>query len=213
MATVLYNTAHPLGDDASYSMAVGGEFVQAYREANPIDEVVHLDLYRMEIPQLDADVLSGWGKLGEGVALENLTDTERGKIRRIGELADQFAAADKYIFVNPVWNLSYPPVLKAYIDSVCIAGKTFKYVPNQGRVGLLADRKAVHIQASGSFLSPGSESADMEMGHRHLKVIMEFLGVPSFEGIFVEGMAVRSDQAAAIKERAIRQAREVARSF
>lgn len=213
MATVLYITANPHDHEASYSIAVGKEFVRAYRSANPNDEVVHLDLYQMNIPQLDADVFSGWGKLEAGVAFAQLSEAERAKIMRLGELVDQFVAADKYIFVNPVWNYSYPPVMKAYIDSICIAGKTFKYIPGQGRVGLLGDKKAIHIQASGSVLSPGSDDADLNMGHRHLGVIMEFLGVPGFEGIFVEGMAAAPEQASAIKEKAIRQACELALGF
>lgn len=213
MVKVLYITAHPLDRETSYSMAVGTEFVQAYRSANPQDEIVHLDLYKMDIPQLDADVFSGWGKLGAGTVFEELTDEEKAKVSRLGELVDQFVAADKYVFVSPIWNFSYPPVMKAYIDSICVAGKTFTYIPGQGRVGLLSDKKAVHIQASGSVLSPESAMADLEMGHRHLDAIMEFLGVPSFEGIFVEGMAAVPDQAAIIKEKAIRQAREIAQGF
>lgn len=39
-----------------------------------------------------------------------------------------------------MWNLSFPPVLKAYIDAVAVAGKTFKYTP-EGPVGLLTDKK------------------------------------------------------------------------
>ncbi|WP_349292467.1 NAD(P)H-dependent oxidoreductase [Paenibacillus sp. ATY16] len=65
---------------------------------------------------------------------------------------------------------------------MCVAGKTFQYVPGKGPVGLLEHKKAVHIQASGSVLSPGSDFASFEMGHRHLNVIMKFLGVPSLEG-------------------------------
>ncbi|SDD84672.1 FMN-dependent NADH-azoreductase [Paenibacillus sp. UNCCL117] len=213
MATVLYITANPHDEEKSYSMLVGKEFVQAYRSANPYDEVIHLDLYKRDIPQLDKDVFSGWGKLKEGVAFDKLTEPEKMKLSRIGELVDQFVAADKYLFVNPIWNYSYPPVMKSYIDSICIAGKTFKYLPNIGRVGLLGDKKAVHIQASGSFLSSGSDDADLEMGHRHLKVIMDFVGVPSFEAIFVEGMAAKPELEPAIKEKAIQQAREVARRF
>lgn len=213
MATVLYITANPHDHETSYSMAVGKEFVQTYRSTNTNDEVVHLDLFRMDIPQLDADVFSGWGKLGAGTAFEELTDAEKAKVSRLGELVDQFAAADKYVFVSPTWNYSYPPVMKAYIDSVCVAGKTFKYIPGKGLVGLLSDKKAVHIQASGSVLSPGSAFADFEMGHRHIASIMGFLGVPSFEGIFVEGMAAAPDQAPAIKEKAIQQAREAALNF
>ncbi|MFD7525617.1 NAD(P)H-dependent oxidoreductase [Paenibacillus chitinolyticus] len=213
MATVLYITANPQDEEKSYSMLVAKEFVQAYRSANPSDEVSHLDLYKMEIPQLDKDIFSGWGKLNAGISFEKLTEAEKMKLGRLGELVDQFVAADKYIFVTPVWNYSYPPVMKSYIDSICIAGKTFKYLPDIGRVGLLNDKKAVHIQASGSFLSPGSGDADLEMGHRHLKVIMEFLGVPSIEGIFVEGMAATPEQEPAIKEKAIRQARVIALRF
>ncbi len=56
MATVLYITAHPHDHQASYSMAVGKEFIDTYREANPQDEVIHLDLYQMNIPHIDADV-------------------------------------------------------------------------------------------------------------------------------------------------------------
>ncbi|EJL26095.1 NAD(P)H-dependent oxidoreductase [Brevibacillus sp. BC25] len=213
MATVLYITANPHDHEKSYSMLVGKEFVQTYRSANPNDEVIHLDLYKMDIPQLDLDVFSGWGKLKAGIAFDQLTEAEIRKLSRMDELVDQFVAADKYIFVTPIWNYSYPPVMKSYIDSICIAGKTFKYLPDVGRVGLLSDKKAVHIQASGSFLSPGSDDADLEMGHRHLKAIMEFVGVPTFEAIFVEGMAAKPEQEPAIKEKAMQQAREIAMKF
>jgi len=212
MEKVLYITANPNDQETSYSMAVGQEFVQAYRSANPHDEVIHLDLYKNDIPQLDADIFSGWGKLGAGTAFEELTDTEKAKVSRLAELVDQFVAANKYVFVNPIWNFSFPPVMKAYIDAVCVAGKTFKYT-DKGPIGLLGDKKAVHIQASGSVLSSGSEFAQFEMGHRHMDAIMKFFGIPIFEGIFVEGMAKAPDQALAIKEKAIQQAREVASSF
>lgn len=213
MAKVLYITAHPHDHTTSYSLAVGKEFMDAYRETNPNDEVQHLDLYQLNIPHIDADVFSGWGKLSSGTEFGQLNTDEKTKIGRLGELVDQFVAADKYVFVNPMWNFSFPPIMKAYIDSICIAGKTFKYVAGTGPVGLLGDKKAVHIQASGGIYSQGGPSADFEMGHRYLNAIMKFLGVPSFEGIFVEGMAAAPDQAPAIKEKAIQQARELAKRF
>ncbi|SDN04150.1 FMN-dependent NADH-azoreductase [Paenibacillus sp. yr247] len=213
MATVLYITANPSDNETSYSLAVGKEFVEAYRAVNPNDEVIHLDLYKMDIPQIDADVLSGWGKLGSGTAFDQLTSSEKAKVGRLGELVDQFVAADKYIFANPTWNFSFPPVMKAYIDSICVAGKTFSYISGKGPVGLLGSKKGVHIQASGSVLSPGSDFAGFEIGHRHLEVIMKFLGVPSLETIFVEGMAAAPDQAPVIKEKAIQKARELAIKF
>ncbi|WP_435170578.1 NAD(P)H-dependent oxidoreductase [Paenibacillus glycanilyticus] len=212
MSTVLYITAHPNETEASYSLAVGKQFLEAYQAANPNDDIVHLDLFKMDIPRIDADVFSAWEKLGSGTAFNELTIAEQTKVARLGELVDQFVEADKYVFVNPTWNFSYPPVLKAYIDSICVAGKTFKYTEN-GPVGLLDNKKAIHIQASGSVLSPGSDYADFEIGHRHLDVIMKFIGVPSFDAIFVEGMAAASDQARQIKENAIQQAWKLARTF
>jgi FMN-dependent NADH-azoreductase len=211
MATVLYITAHPHDHQTSFSLAVGKEFIEAYREANPNDEVIYLDLYKVNIPHIDADIFSGWGKLRTGSTFDQLTDVEKSKVSRLNELVDQFVAADKYVFVSPMWNFSYPPVLKAYIDSFCIVGKTFKYTEN-GPVGLLGDKKALHIQASGGVYSQGP-AADFESGHSHLSKIMKFTGVPSFEGIFVEGMAAAPDQAQAIKEKAIQQALEVAKRF
>jgi FMN-dependent NADH-azoreductase len=165
----------------------------------------------LNIPQIDNEVFSGWGKLRSGSSFDQLSAGEQAKVTRLGEIVDQFIAADKFIFVNPMWNFSFPPVLKAYIDAVSIAGKTFKYT-EQGPVGMLTDKKALHIQASGGVYSHGP-AQDFEQGHRYLKAIMQFFGVPSFEGIFIEGVAATPDQAPAIKEKAIQQARELAKSF
>lgn len=211
MATVLYVTAHPFDHNASFSMAVGKEFIDAYKEAHPQDEVVHLDLYQLVIPQIDAEVFSGWGQLRSGSSFDKLTAAEQAKVSRLNEIVDQYVAADKYVFVTPMWNFSFPPVMKAYIDAVCIAGKTFKYTET-GPVGLLKDKKAIHIQASGGVYSHGPAAA-IESGHSYLGKIMQFHGVPSFEGIFVEGMGAAPDQAQAIKEKAIAQAKEIAKSF
>jgi FMN-dependent NADH-azoreductase len=102
-------------------------------------------------------------------------------------------------------------VQKVYIDAICIAGKTFSYTEN-GPVGLLADKKAIHIQASGGEYTDGP-AAGFESSHSYLKKIMQFHGVPSFEGIFVEGMAAMPDKAQSIKEKAMTQAKEVAKRF
>jgi FMN-dependent NADH-azoreductase len=211
MATVLYITAHPHDHQNSYSMAVGKAFIDTYKEANPNDEVIVLDLYQLNIPHIDADVFSGWGKLRSGTAYDQLSDAEKSKVGRLNEIVEQYISADKYVFVSPMWNFSFPPVLKAYIDAICIAGKTFKYTEN-GPIGLLTDKKAIHIQARGGVYSEGP-AAGFESGHSYMAKIMQFHGVPSFEGIFVEGMAAMPDQAESIKEKAIAKAKEAAKTF
>ncbi|MFX3674274.1 MAG: FMN-dependent NADH-azoreductase [Paenisporosarcina sp.] len=211
MSKVLYITAHPHDDTKSFSMAVGNAFIETYKKANPTHDIVNVDLYKENIPQIDLDVFNGWGKLRSGKGIEDLSSEEKAKVERLSELCEQFIAANKYIFVTPLWNFSFPPVMKAYLDSVAIAGKTFKYT-EQGPVGLLTDKKALHIQARGGVYSEGP-AAQMEMGHRYLNILMQFFGVPSFEGIFVEGHAVMPERAQEIKEQAIERAKDLAQTF
>ncbi|MFC4778757.1 FMN-dependent NADH-azoreductase [Paenibacillus sp. GCM10023252] len=211
MAQVLYITAHPHDHTTSYSLAVGKAFIEAYKAANPGDEIVPIDLYKVNIPHIDADVFSGWGKLQSGSGFDQLSADEQAKVARLGELSDQFVAADKYVFVTPMWNFSFPPIMKAYIDSICVAGKTFKYTA-EGPVGLLGNKKALHIQARGGIYSQGP-AADFEIGHRHLTVIAGFLGIPTLEGLFVEGQAADASKAEEIKANAIARAKDLAQTF
>lgn len=212
MKTILYITANPNSEEKSYSMAVGNAFIEHYKKENPTDKVIHLDLFKENIPQIDSDVFSGWGKLAQGILFEDLEQVEKNKIARLSELNEQFIHADKYVFVTPFWNFSYPPVMKAYLDSVSVAGKSFKYTTDGVPVGLLINKKALHIQARGGFYSEGI-MADLELGNKHLKTMMNFFGVPSFEEIIVEGHNKEIDQAQEIKEAAIKRAYLLSKTF
>lgn len=211
MSKVLYVTANPKPVAESYSLSVGSEFLKAYREANPNDEIIEIDVYKTDIPQLDADVFSGWGKLQSGKGFDELSASEKVKVGRLNQLVDEFVSADKYIFVSPLWNLSIPPLLKAYIDSVFVAGKTFQYTEN-GPVGLLKNKKAIHIQASGGVYSEGP-AANFELGNRYVKTAMTFLGVTSIESIMVEGMGQEPAEADKIRQQKIEEAKQLAKSF
>ncbi|WP_042455955.1 FMN-dependent NADH-azoreductase [Neobacillus dielmonensis] len=211
MAQVLYITAHPHDETQSYSMAVGKSFIETYKQVNPNDEIIHLDLYKENIPYIDADVFSGWGKLRSGQSFDELSAEEKAKVGRLNELSDQFVAADKYVFVTPLWNFSFPPIMKAYLDSVAVAGKTFKYT-QEGPIGLLTGKKALHIQARGGFYSEGP-AADLEMGHRYISIMMSFFGIPTLEGLFIEGHNAVPDKAEEIKANAIARAKDFAHTF
>ncbi|UFJ42619.1 FMN-dependent NADH-azoreductase [Brevibacillus humidisoli] len=211
MAKVLYITANPKSEEQSYSLSVGRAFLEAYRAESPNDQLIELDLYQTEIPDIDTDVFSGWGKLQQGKAFEELSADEKSKVARINELTEQFISADKYVFVTPMWNFSVPPRMKKYIDTICIAGKTFKYTA-EGSVGLLTDKKAVHIQARGGVYSEGP-AIEFEFGDRYIRAIFSFIGITDAESIIVEGMAQMPDKAETIKQNAIAQAKEVAKRF
>ncbi len=211
MSTVLYITAHPGNAEASFSLGVGEQFVQAYQAANPQDKIVHVDLYNRTIPQIDGDVLGAWGQLQAGGSFDQLTAPQQEKISLLNQLLEEFMAADKYVFVTPMWNFSYPPVVKAYIDAFCVRAKTFKYTEN-GPVGLLHNKKAFHIQASGGIYSEGPV-AERENGSRHLQTVLAFIGVTDFESLFVEGMSYAGDRAPQIKAEAMGNARLAASKF
>lgn len=207
MAKVLYVTANPKEVNESFGLSVGEEFLKAYKEENPNDEIVRLDLFKEDIPYIDIDVFNGWGKLQKGTAFDELDPEEKRKVSRINELTDQFVAVDKYVFVTPLWNLSFPAIFKTYIDNVAIAGKTFKYTES-GPVGLLTDKKAIHIQARGGIYEEGQE-----FGHSYIEAILKFMGVSEIESLFIEGMNQNPEKAEEIKEKAIEEARKVAKNF
>lgn len=208
MATLLFVKANPKPAEQSKSLTMAEEFLAVYRQIHPEDTVVTVDVYQDAIPLIDADVFSGWGKLMQQA---RLTAAEQAKIDAINGCTEQFLVADKYVFVAPMWNLSIPPMLKAYLDTVVIAGKTFKYT-EAGPVGLVTGKKAVLILARGGVYSQPPMS-EMEFAERYLRAILGFLGITDMQSAVCEGHEYAPDQAAAILDAAVARARKLASAF
>lgn len=210
MARILYVTCNLKPVELSRSLSVGKEFLDEYLRQNPADEVHFLDLYRDNIQRIDADVLSGWGEMSKGENFASLTIDQQRKIGRIWKHADQFIAADKYVFVTPMFNLGFPAEFKMYIDAVCVVGKTFAYTP-AGPAGLLKNqgRKCLHIHSSGGFHFGNNEDHSVP----YLKSIMGFMGIDEFEAIVVEGVDAIPDRADEFKRAAVEKARNIATRF
>ncbi|WP_117170192.1 FMN-dependent NADH-azoreductase [Paraliobacillus sediminis] len=210
MAKLLYITANPKDVSDSNSLMVGEEFLAAYAAQNPGDEIEKLDLFAADLQEIDADILSAWGKFGPGTG-DSDTAVERGKVQKMGATLEQFLAADKYVFVTPMWNYSLPPRVKTYIDSLFIPNKTFKYTET-GPVGMLEGKKAVHVHSTGDVYSQGP-SASMNFGDPYLKAVLGYLGVKDYSAVLIEGTKIFPTEAEAIREKAVAQARGVAKSF
>ena len=211
MSKVLYITANPKSKEDSYGLAVGSAFIETYKRTNPQDEVINVDLFNTEIPFIDEVVFSAWGKLAKGTSFDGLSVEEQKKLSSMNTLLEQFMSADKYVFVTPLWNFTVPAVMKAYLDIMCVAGKTFKYTET-GSVGLLKGKKAVHIQARGGVYSSGP-AAEVEMGDRYVNAILNFIGIEDKQSIIAEGMNATPDKAEEIKKSAIEKAQRVAEKF
>lgn len=185
MATMLFIKCNLKPVEHSSSQTAAKAFLEAYMQHNPNDRVDVIDVYRDPIQRIDADVVSGWSKLKSGMDFVALTKEEQRKIKQINKTAEQFAAADKYVFVTPMWNLSFPAELKAYIDSVVVVGKTFMYT-EQGPKGLLSGlgKKCLHIHSSGGFHYGKIEDHSVP----YLKAVTYFMGIKNFEAVVIEGV-------------------------
>lgn len=209
--SLLYINANPKPVEHSGGRRLGNKFIDIFKQERPDVQINELNLYEMDIPELDLDVITAWDKLGNGQLFEELSTTEQEKITKIDQLTMQFIDADYYVFVSPLWNLSFPARLKAYIDTVFVAGKTFKYTEN-GAVGLLPGKKAIHIQTRGGIYSePPMEQ--FELGDRYLRTALQFLQVDVSDSLIAEGMDHFPEKADELMAEAMQRAVEAAKEF
>jgi FMN-dependent NADH-azoreductase len=207
MSTLLVVRAHPLTSEFSRSMQLTDEFVHVYAGAHPDDDVVDLNLYNRAIPEIDLDLLSAWQKLGAGTPFVHMHAAEQMKATLFEGYTTQFLGADKVVVANPLWNLQVPTRLKAWIDTISVAGRTFRYDDDGIAVGLVRGKKAVHIQTSGGVFG-GLDPASV-----YVQTIFTFLGVEDFTHIGAEGMDHDPEHAGEIVATALARVREVAAAF
>ena len=113
-----------------------------------------------------------------------------------------------------MWNMGYPPMVKAYIDGAMIVqGKTFSYT-DQGAVALLRGhgKKAVILEASGGQYS-GTPMAAYTHSHNHLKGILGFVGISDVQLITAEGMSQTPEARGEIIAAATKNAKTAAAAF
>ncbi|MBC1573728.1 FMN-dependent NADH-azoreductase [Listeria booriae] len=186
MAKLLFIKASPLPDDVSRSMVVATAFLEKYQEENPDDVVERIDVYTHDIPMIDGAFMAAGNALREGKAFTDLEPEMQQKLTQFDALTQQFIDADKYVIVSPLWNLGIPPMLKAYFDTVVVAGKTFRYTET-GPEGLLKGRKALQIHGSGGVYSTGESDLETH-GEPYINTILNFIGIETLPSVFVEGV-------------------------
>lgn len=206
MAKLLVVRAHPVTNRPSRSMTVTDAFVQSYIEHHPVDTVEDINVYGIDVPEIDADLLNAWDEMVKGTKFYALSTSQQHKITLFDSLTASFLEHDKIVVANPLWNLSIPTRLKAWFDTITVAGKTFKYT-EQGSVGIVEGKKVLHIQANGGLYN-GSDPASL-----YVKQLFTFLGVTDFHQLFVEGMDQNPEQAEEIVSRAIEKAKQLAATF
>jgi len=112
---------------------------------------------------------------------------------------EQFLAADVIVIGAPVYNFTIPTQLKAWIDRITVAGKTFRYTAN-GPEGLAGNKEVIVAVARG-----GVRAADAsgEFGEPYLKFLFGFLGIDNIRFVRAEGLAISPEH----REASLRAAR------
>jgi FMN-dependent NADH-azoreductase len=212
MEKLLYITANPKGMEKSKGLQIGEAFLQSFMNENPDVEITKIDLFQYDIAHMDAELVFARGKLaGYGYTLDQLSEGEREKILKMRSIADEFCRYDYYVFVSPVWNLNMPAVLKAYIDNLFVAGKTFVHTAN-GPKGLLTGKRAIHIQTRGGLYA-GTPMQELESGDRYLRIALNFLGIELLDSVVAEGLDVNPRNTPEIVKEAKGKASEAAKLF
>ena len=89
-----------------------------------------------------------------------------------------------------MYNFSIPSTLKAWIDHIARAGRTFRYT-EAGPQGLLIGKKVYVVSARGGKTS----GTPMDFEEPYLRGVLGFLGLTDVTFINVEGLAMGPDAA------------------
>jgi FMN-dependent NADH-azoreductase len=108
-------------------------------------------------------------------------------------MLDEFLAADIVVIGAPMYNFSVPSQLKAWIDRIAVAGKTFRYGAN-GVEGLAGDKKIIVASSRGGFYGADTPTASLDHQESYLRGVFGFLGVKDVSFIRAEGVSVGSEQ-------------------
>lgn len=83
--------------------------------------------------------------------------------------AHQFAQSDIVVIAAPYWDLSFPAVLKTYLEAISVCGITFKYNERGIPEGLCNIKKIIYVTTSGGSIG------DFNMGYDYVKTLAEGL--------------------------------------
>ena len=161
--TILHIDASINGDNSA-SRAISRSIVDRFAG----ETIVYRDLAANPLPHLTLDAFA---------------DTS---------VLDEFLAADTVVIGAPMYNFTLPTQLKAWIDRIVLAGKTFRYTEN-GPEGLAKGKRVIIGLARGGFYNDGSPAAALEHLETYLTGVFNFIGIePEF--VAADGLAVSPEQ-------------------
>ena len=180
---------------ASVSRQLSAGIVARLKATYPGAEVTYRDIGANPLPHLSGAVLAA----AQGP--QEVTGDLAQDLKTGGEVLAEFLAADAIVIGAPMYNFGVSSQLKAWIDRIAVAGKTFRYT-EKGPEGLAGDKKVLVALSRGGFYGPESGMNAFEHQESHLKAVFTFLGIRDITFVAAEGLNISADQKAASLQKA-----------
>jgi FMN-dependent NADH-azoreductase len=180
----------------SVSRTLSAEIVAAQRASHPGIEATYRDLATDPISHLSGTHLA---------ALQGAVPADPAVQREVAAgqaTLEEFLAADLVVVGAPMSNFTIPSQLKAWIDRIAVAGKTFRYT-EKGPEGLAGGKKVIVASSRGGFYGPNTPAAPLEHQESYLRAVFGFLGITDVTFVHAEGVALGAEA----REKAIKAAR------
>lgn len=168
-------------------------YLTAARQAHPHCQVETVDLTTMNLLPMNTATLN----YRDALAREGRFDDS------IYALARQFRDADRVVVAAPFWDLSFPAVLRTYIEYISANGVCYHY-DAQGPHGDCHGEKLVYLTSGGDFERENS------LGVLYWQQLTDMMGISKFDYVFASGLDAAPDQAEAVLAEACRKAAELA---
>lgn len=178
---LLHLDASPRGA-RSHSRRLGRDFTDSWQAAHPGGRIVSRDL-GLEPPPF---VTEAWVE-GAFTPPEGHSPAARQAMAESDALVDEFLSASELVITTPIYNLSFPAVLKAWIDQIVRVGRTITMGP-EGFTGLASVRRATVIVASGSDFRPGGPFGAMNFLDPYLRGVLGFIGITDVRFIYAHSL-------------------------
>lgn len=181
MKNILLVQSSPRGSE-SFSHKVAQSVVNDLKARQPEAKVVVRDLAVNPPPHVGLPFITGMY-----LPAEHRTSEQAKAIALSDALIDELFAADTIVIAVPMHNFTLPSTLKAWIDHVARAGRTFNYGAH-GPEGLLKGKRAILVLARGGIYSDGP-TKPLDFQEPYLRAVLRFLGITDVGAVHVEGAA------------------------
>jgi FMN-dependent NADH-azoreductase len=185
MGHVLFVTSSLFGG-RSRSEGLAREFLARYPHAS----LTRRELDPAATPHLDGETLAALG-----TPESERTEHQRAKVAFADALIEELEAADTIVLAVPMYNFSIPSTLKAWIDHIARAGRTFRYTA-AGPEGLLKGKKVFVVTARGGLYAGDGPHHAYDFQEPYLRTLLGFLGLDDVTFLHLEGLNISPDAAA-----------------